>query len=128
MAGLVLEVEDDGRRFQKILTFREIAYLSGVLSSDAAMQVTDLCPILPQEEQYMSRRSYFKKIQRGSPLSLQKKKPGFKGLSISISTRSLRKLLKVVFTPLSTSTLIRFPKPFPMEIAILVVMMMRGRP
>jgi hypothetical protein len=61
-ARLVLEVEDEGRRFEKILTFREITYLSGALSSSAAMHLTNLCPILPQEEQYMSRSSYFKKI------------------------------------------------------------------
>jgi hypothetical protein len=47
MVGLVLEVEDDGRRFERILTFRETTYFSGVLSSNAAMQLIDLCPILP---------------------------------------------------------------------------------
>ena len=76
----------------------------------------------------MSRCSYFKKIQRDSPPSQWKVKPGFRGLSTSISTRSLRKILKVGFAQLSSSTLTRFPKPFPMEIAILVVMLIKGRP
>jgi hypothetical protein len=40
MDALVLEVKDDGRRLEKMLTFRETAYLLGVFSSGAAMELS----------------------------------------------------------------------------------------
>jgi hypothetical protein len=86
-----------GRRFEKMLTWRETEYFSGNLSLEGAVQCMSLWPILPQQQQYMSNLSYFRKSQRDSPPSLRKEKPGFKGLLTSISTRNLRKLLKVFF-------------------------------
>jgi hypothetical protein len=49
MVELVFEEGDEGRRFEKIFNFREIAYLAGVLFSGVAMQFADLWLSLPQE-------------------------------------------------------------------------------
>ena len=76
----------------------------------------------------MYNLSYLRKIRSDSPPSPQKVNLGFKGLKTSISTSSLRKLLKVSFSLVLSSTLMRFPRPFPMEMEICVVMLIRGRP
>ena len=128
MAWLIFGIGELGWRLEKLLTWSEIKYLSGNFSSGGARQQMNLWPILPHEVQYTSNLSYFKKIQRSSPSSLQKENPGFRGLLTSISIRSLRKLLKVFLSLLESSTWIIFPSPLPIDIAILVVMLINGRP
>jgi hypothetical protein len=87
--------EEGGNIFEKTITFKEIKYLDGNLSTCWARHDCCLWPILPQLVWYTSNLAYFKLIQVSEPLGREKLKPGFNGLLTSMFTSSLRKLLKI---------------------------------
>ena len=121
-------LEEEEFRFENMLTLKEILYPVGILLAWGARQEFCLWPIRPQSVQYTSNLSYFSLIQVVELSFLVKRKPRVRGLLTSISTRSLRKLRKVVSTPLAFSISTRFPKPFPIAMEFFKDMLFRGSP